>query len=199
MNALRVLLAGCIVHGKMRLISPGYVLLEVAWPLFFATIAFFLYRTGGGSEVMGIYCMAGTILWGRLALGIDLPLEHPLAFVTAVPATILSIGTAGFVLAVAFVRHRAGWALGNMIEFPVWLAAGFLVPIALLPGWVEPISWALAPTWGVSAVREASSGGTPWPDIAMCLVLAAAYTALGILMLNRMLRQARERAALALA
>ena len=256
MRVLRVLAVGCLTHGKMRLVTPSYILLEVAWPVFFATIAFFLFRAGGGADAlvyaslgaavmgvwsatstsagqalqrerwggtlellaaapvhfslvlmpmtivmsaMGIYCMSGTLLWGWLVFGIDLPMEHPLAFALAVPATIVSIGAAGFLLAVAFVRHRAGWALGNMLEFPVWLVAGFLVPIALLPGWVAPISWALAPTWGVSAVREASSGGTPWPDIAMCAALTVAYTAIGVLMLNRMLLQARKKAALALA
>jgi ABC-2 type transport system permease protein len=255
-RALRVLGRGCLMHGKMRLASFSNAVLEVVWPVFFATIAFFLFRRGGGAEAlvyaslgasvmgvwsatstaaanalqrerwhgtlellatapvhfalvlmpiaitlaaMGIYCMAATLLWGWLAFGIDLPLEHPLAFVVAVPAAILSIATAGFVLAVAFVRHRAAWALGNMLEFPVWLIAGFLVPLSLLPGWVRPLSWLLAPTWGVNAIREASSGGSPWPDIALCVVLAAGYTAFGVLLVERMLHRARAKAALALA
>jgi ABC-2 type transport system permease protein len=243
-RSLRVLAAGCRMHAKMRLVSATAVLLEVAWPLFFATIAFFLFRARGGSEAlvyaslgasvmgvwsatstaasqslqrerwhgtlevlaaapvhfalvlmpiaivlatMGVYCMAATLLWGRFVFGIALPLEHPLAFIAAVPVTI------------AFVRHRAGWALGNMLEFPVWLVAGFLVPVALLPGWVEPLSWALAPTWGVNAIREAASGGTPWGDIGMCLALAAGYTTIGVLLVERMLKTARTKAALALA
>jgi ABC-2 type transport system permease protein len=38
--------------------------------------------------------------------------------------------------------------VGNLFEFPVWTICGFLIPLALLPGWVEPIAWVLAPTWG---------------------------------------------------
>lgn len=256
MRIFRVLARGCVMHGKMRLASVSNALLEIAWPVFFATIAFFLFRRGGGGEAlvyaslgasvmgvwsatstaagnalqrerwhgtlellaaapvhfalilmpiaitlasMGIYCMAATLLWGRFVFGIPLPLEHPLAFALAVPVTIVSIAAAGFLLAVAFVRHRAGWALGNMLEFPVWLVAGFLVPIALLPGWVEPISWVLAPTWGVNAIRESASGGSPWPDIALCALVGAAYTGFGVLMVERMLRTAREKAVLSLA
>jgi ABC-2 type transport system permease protein len=255
-RTLRVLVRGCVMHGKMRLASVSNALLEIAWPLFFATIAFFLFRRGGGEEAlvyaslgasvmgvwsatstaagnalqrerwhgtlellaaapvhfalvlmpiaitlatMGIYCMAATLLWGRFVFGIPLTFEHPFAFAVAVPATIVSIAAAGFLLAVAFVRHRAGWALGNMLEFPVWLVAGFLVPIALLPDWVRPLSWVLAPTWGVNAIREAASGGTPWPDIGLCLAVGGAYTAIGVVLVERMLRQAREKAALALA
>lgn len=256
MRTLRVLVRGCVMHGKMRLASVSNALLEIAWPLFFATIAFFLFRRGGGEEAlvyaslgasvmgvwsatstaagnalqrerwhgtlellaaapvhfalvlmpiaitlatMGIYCMAATLLWGRFVFGIPLTFEHPFAFAVAVPVTIVSIAAAGFLLAVAFVRHRAGWALGNMLEFPVWLVAGFLVPIALLPDWVRPLSWVLAPTWGVNSIREAASGGTPWPDIALCLAVGGAYTAVGVVLVERMLRRAREKAALALA
>jgi ABC-2 type transport system permease protein len=86
-----------------------------------------------------------------------------------------------------------------MLEYPVWLVAGFLVPLALLPGWVRPISWALAPTWGMNAIREAALGGTPFPDLGLCLALGVAYTLIGVLVTERVLRAARRRAALALA
>ena len=75
----------------------------------------------------------------------------------------------GFLLAVAFVRYRTAWALGNLLEYPVWLICGFLVPLTLFPGWVRPISWVLAPTWGMRAIREAALGGPPLPDLGMCV------------------------------
>ena len=256
MRSLRLLAVGCVVHGKMHLASRTFTLLEIVWPLVFATIAFFLFRAGGGEEALvyaslgaavmsvwgatstasgnalqrerwhgtlellaaapvhfalvllpititfaatGLYGMVGTLLVGRFVFGVNVPVEHPFAFGIAVPLTIVSVGAAGFLLAVAFVRHRAGWALGNMLEYPVWLVAGFLVPLALLPDWVRPISWALPPTWGMNAIREAASGGTPWLDIAVCAGVGAAYTAIGVLLVQRMLRTAREKAALALA
>ena len=110
----------------------------------------------------------------------------------------LSFGSLGFLFAVMFVRFRAAWALGNLFEYPVWLIGGFLVPLALLPSWVGPIAWVLAPTWGMNAIREAALGGTPLPDLALCLVLGALYIALGILVLDRVLGAARKRAALSL-
>mgnify|MGYP003694698233 CR=1 FL=1 len=64
--------------------------------------------------------------------------------------------------------------LGNFFEYPVWLICGFLVPLALLPGWVRPISWVLAPTWGMSAIRESALGGTPCRTCSLCLGLGAA-------------------------
>jgi ABC-2 type transport system permease protein len=140
-----------------------------------------------------------TLVWGRVLFGIEVPLEHPLGFALALVATVVSIGALGFLLAVSFVRYRTAWALGNMIEYPVWLIGGFLVPLTLLPGWVRPISWVLAPTWGVDAVREAALGGNPWPETALCLGLGAAYVAAGALVLETVLRAASKDGSLSLA
>ena len=122
------------------------------------------------SSAIGIYSLVSTLLWGRLVFGIPLELEQPLLFALAIPPTIVSIGLLGFVMASVIVRYRAGWAVGNMFEYPVWLVTGLLIPVALLPGWVEPISWVLAPTWGMRALSDAAfAGGSPLVDIAMCL------------------------------
>ena len=63
---------------------------------------------------------------------------------------------------------------------------------------MRPISWALAPTWGISAIREAALGGSPYADIALALLLGAAYVLIGILLLERALRAARQKASLSL-
>jgi ABC-2 type transport system permease protein len=254
MRTLRVLSIGWVMHFKMLARSSFNGVLGILYPLFFATIAFFLYREGNphallyaslGASVMGVwsatstaaggalqrerwhgtlellvaapvhfslvmlpvtiamstiglYSMAATLLWGRVLFGIDLHIVHPLLFCLAVPVTIVSIGTLGFLMAVAFVRYRTAWALGNALEYPVWLICGFLVPLSLLPGWVRPISWVLAPTWGINAIRESALGGSPVADIAVCAALGIVYTAVGVLAVDTLLRAARTRATLAL-
>jgi ABC-2 type transport system permease protein len=254
-KALRLLWLGFVLHLKMLSKSAFNGVLGVIWPLFFATIAFFMFRTGNdpatllyaslGASVMGIwsatsvaassalqrerwqgtlellvatpphfslvllpitiamstigiYSMLATLVWGRLLFGIPIRVVHPLLFGLAVPATILSIGMLGFLLSVTVVRYRTAWALGNALEYPVWLVCGFLVPLSLFPGWVRPISWALAPTWGVRAIRQAALGGAPlWPIVA-CTALGLAYGAFGAVLVNTVLRSARERATLSL-
>ena len=71
----------------------------------------------------------------------------------------------GLLLASTFVLYRNANAFSNLLEYPVWLATGLLVPLSLLPGWVAPISWILSPTWGMRAIREAAFGGDAWPEI----------------------------------
>jgi len=150
-------------------------------------------------STIGLYSMAATLVWGRLVFGIDLHIAHFVLFCLSVAATVVAIGMFGFLLAVAFVRYRSAWALGNLLEYPVWLVCGFLVPLSLLPGWVRPISWVLAPTWGMRAIREsATGGGSLLSDLGMCAGLGALYLLIGVLVVDRLLRAARERATLAL-
>ena len=255
MRIVRLLALGWLFQMKMLMRSSFNSWLGVLYPLFFATIAFFMFRSGSdskpllyaslGASVMGIwsntstpagaalarerwtgtlelqvaapvhfalvllpltiamatigiYSMVATLLWGWLAFGIQLHVTDPLAFVLAVPATVTSIGALGFVLAVAFVRFRQAWALGNMLEYPVWLIAGFLVPLSLFPSWVQPISWVLAPTWGIRAIRGAALGGAAWGDIGMALLLGGGYVLVGILLVHRALNVARGKGTLSL-
>ena len=151
-----------------------------------------------GLATIGLYNLVATLLWGRFVFGVHLPIAHPLLFGLAIVGTVLAFGGLGFLFAVSFVRWRAAWVLGNFFEYPVWLICGFLVPLALLPGWVRPISWVLAPTWGMNAIRESALGGTPLPDLILCLGLGAAYIALGVLVTNRVLYDARDRGSLSL-
>jgi len=250
----RLLLMGWRFHFKMLARSSFNGALGVIYPMFFATVAFFMFQAGSknsllyaslGASVMGVwsatstsagaalqrerwhgtlellvaspapfslvllpvtlamatvglYSMAATLLWGRVLFGIHLHIQHWLLFCLSVPATVIAIGMFGFLLAVAFVRYRTAWALGNLLEYPVWLICGFLVPLSLLPDWVRPISWVLAPTWGMQAIRESAQGGTPLPDLLVCLGLGAVYTTIGVLVVDHMLRAARARAVLSL-
>ena len=164
MKTARVLAMGWLIHLKMLMRDPFNGLLNILYPLFFATVAFFMFQAGGSAETLlyaslgasvmgiwsatstsagaamqrerwhgtlellvasptpfavvllpvtvamatiGIYSMVATLVWGRLLFGIELTIEHPLVFVLSIPATVVSIGTLGFLMAVAFVRHRA--------------------------------------------------------------------------------------------
>ncbi|MBA2295280.1 MAG: ABC transporter permease [Actinobacteria bacterium] len=150
-------------------------------------------------SALGIYSLLASMLYTRLLYGVSLEIEDWLAFAVAVPVGILAIGLLGFMLGAAFVRFRAAWAVGNLFEFPVWTICGLLIPIAVLPAWVEPVAWVFAPTWGMNALRDAALGdGSPWDDIAMCAALSVVYGGLGVILLRVFLGSARRRGTLAL-
>jgi len=147
---------------------------------------------------VGLYSIVATLLWGRLFFGVPLHIVHPAAFVVAIPATILGLACMGIVMSSTFVLYRQSSAFQNLLEYPVWLVTGLLVPVSLLPGWVGPIGWCLAPTWGVRAIRHAALGGDPWRAVGMCLALSAAYLAIGAVTMANFERLARKHATLSL-
>jgi ABC-2 type transport system permease protein len=163
---------------------PPYILV-----LFPATLA---------SATIGLYSLTATLLWGRLVFGIPLHFVHFGAFVLAVLLSILALGALGLLIGSSFVLYRNANALSNMLEFPVWIVTGAIVPLALLPGWVHPISWVLAPTWGFRAVRAAAFGGNPWPSLGWTVLLAAVYLLIGQWFIRIFEVRARERATLSL-
>jgi ABC-2 type transport system permease protein len=150
------------------------------------------------SSAIGVYALGATLLWGRLLFGIQLHFEHPALFGLSLPVAIAAIGMLGLVLASTLIYYRAALFLGASFDYPVWLITGLLVPLSVLPGWVEPISWLLAPTWGMRALRESTVGGSPLSSIAVCLALSACYGIVAVVCLRAFERLARARATLAL-
>ena len=100
-------------------------------------------------------------------------------------------------MASVIVRFRAGWAVGNMFEYPVWLVTGLLIPIALLPAWVEPISWLLAPTWGMRALSDAAFAAARRSWTSRCASCSARLHGRRVDAARPFLESARRRAALA--
>jgi ABC-2 type transport system permease protein len=132
-----------------------------------------------GGALVGTYAIGATLFWGVVFFDVPVSIEHPLAFALAIPAAVVAVGMLGLIMASTFVLYRAAFHLGIATQYPVWIVTGLLVPLSLLPDFVRPISWLLAPTWGFRAMQEAALGGTPWPDIGMCLILAAVYLLIG--------------------
>jgi len=165
-----------------------------------APVAFFLILIPwtAGPAFVGLYSIGSTLLWGRLLFGVPLAIVHPLGFVLSIPATVTALGALGIVMSSTFVLYRQSSAFANLLEYPIWLVTGLLTPVSLLPGWVRPISWCLAPTWGVRAIRSAALGGDPWFPIGMCFALSAAYFALGMFTMANFERLARKNATLSL-
>jgi hypothetical protein len=50
----------------------------------------------------------------------------------------------------------------------------------------------------MQAIRESAQGGTPIPDLLVCLGLGLLYTLIGVLVVDRFLLAARARAVLSL-
>jgi ABC-2 type transport system permease protein len=173
----------------------GTLELLVAAPLPFAVV---LAPITIATAVVGMYSLVSTLLWGTLLFDVPLSIVHPLAFALAVPMCAIAVGMLGLILAATFVLYRASFHLGVSLQYPVWIVTGLLVPLSLLPAYVEPLSWILAPTWGFRAIRDAALGGQPWQAIGMCALLSSVYFVIATVLLRVFEDLARARATLRL-
>jgi ABC-2 type transport system permease protein len=146
----------------------------------------------------GMYALAATLVWGRLVFGVPSHLAHPWLFALALPATVVSLGLMGLVLASTFVLYRYANALSNLLEYPVWIASGLIFSTSLLPAWTRPISWLLPPYWGVLALRHAALGGGVWAPLGAVVGLGAASIVVSVFTFRWFEHLSRARATLSL-
>jgi ABC-2 type transport system permease protein len=149
---------------------------------------------------LGVYSLAATLTWSWIAFGVQPGIAHPLSFGIAGIVLLLALTSLGQLMAATFIFFRTAIVFQNLLELPVWLLSGMLAPIALLPSYIRPLSYALAPTWGLEAMRAAAhgSGRHALTPTAVCAGLGVAYAVLTALVLPRFERRARVSGTLAL-
>ncbi|MEH0971287.1 ABC transporter permease [Micromonospora sp. CPCC 205546] len=132
-----------------------------------------------------------------VGFGADIPIDRPLVFVLAVLATCFAMAGTATLLAAIFIVSRARHVFQNALTYPFYILGGVLVPVALLPGWLEPLSRVVFLSWSADLLRGSMSGDLPdpWPAwIAATVGLGAAALAGGVLLINRMVDRSRETA-----
>jgi ABC-2 type transport system permease protein len=199
------LAAGIMGLWSTTLAGSGMALQRERWAgtleLLFSTpppFASILLGVTLATSAAGLYSLVATLVWGAVFFDVPFDPVHPVWFALSVPATVLTLGLFGLLLAATFILYRQTFALVNLFEYPVWLITGLLVPLSLLPGWVEPLAWLIGPTWGIRAIHESTTGGNPAPELLAAVVLGLVYVILGTVCLSYFEQKARQRATLAL-
>ena len=138
-----------------------------------------------------------------LLFGYRLTIAHPFLFAVSLLLTVLALVSLGLVISpLMSLNVRIGdWAI-NMLETPMYILGGFLFPVALLPAWTRPLSYALAPYWAAHALHTTSSGGAPLSEVfiswGMMVGFSVIYWPVSAWLFRVLLRRAREEATLGL-
>lgn len=164
-----------------------------------APLLLIMLGTSLATALMGLYSLVASVAVVTFGFGVPLEIAEPGAFAVASLAAIAGTGLFGVLLAAFFVMFRQAGIFQNMLEYPVWIASGVMVPLALLPAPVQVIGWLLPPTWGQEALRDAASGaGGSWSASLACAGLGVGYFVLGGVLLMLAEQRARMRATLPL-
>jgi ABC-2 type transport system permease protein len=110
----------------------------------------------------------------------ELNIANLSAFVLSLVLGLASLVSLGLVIAPFMSMNLGAHVWVNAMEFPVFTLAGFLFPIALLPAWVTPFSYLLAPYWAARVLHETSSGAVDMNKVLFSWSMLILFTTLNI-------------------
>jgi ABC-2 type transport system permease protein len=159
-----------------------------------------------GKTLSNVVMSLSSMVLGYLLVAIifrfPLTLQHPVLFGISLIFTVMAFVAFGLVIAPFFAINIQMQQWVNALEFPMYILAGFMFPVALLPGWTTPLSYILPPYWAARALHATSSGGALIQDIVlswgMMLLFSALYLALSGWLFRFMVHRARVDATLSL-
>jgi len=150
--------------------------------------------------VQSLLSMIAAYLLAALLFGYSLHMDQPLLFFASIVLSVFAFISFGLVIAPIFVMYREVQQWQNAMEYPVYILAGFLFPVLLLPGWTTPVSYILPPYWAAVALHGTSTTNAPVEQTlfawAMMLVLSVIYLFIASRLFKIMLYKARVDATL---
>jgi ABC-2 type transport system permease protein len=150
--------------------------------------------------VQSLLSMIASYALASIIFAYPISVASPLNFIISVLLSVLSFVCFGLMLAPLFVVNPDVQRWQNGLEFPIFILAGFLFPITLLPFWTTPLSYILSPYWAAQALHSTSQTqpgfqqlGLSWT---MMLVLSIVYIIISNTLFKRLAIKARMDATL---
>lgn len=169
----------------------------VPTPLFVIVIGKIL-----GSLLMGLLSFIPTVALAYFGFHAALPGIDPLRFAISLAVLTFSFFVISVALTPLFAVWRTAFTVLNGLELGVYGLCGFMFPISQLPGWLQPVSYVLSPTWATRALYAAASptrGSDITTDWLIALGLSLAYLVASIFLYRFVEIRARVTGELALA
>lgn len=170
-----------------------------------AVPASFPLLVAGRIAVVTVISFAGLAESGAVAwvfFHIRIHVYHPGVFAATLLCTAFAmVGTAS-IMAGAFVLARSARAFQNSISYPFYVLGGAVVPVSVLPHWIQPLSKIIFLSWSADLLR-ASLLPAAITHVALRLgvivLLGVAALVFGQWLITRILRTVRRTGAVGFA
>ena len=132
--------------------------LSVASPASFPAVLFSRIMVVTLISLVGI---AESWLIIRFVFGETVTINHPWLFAATMRMTAFASAGTALIPAALFCFAQAARTYQNSILYPVLLVSGVLVPFAVLPDWLEPVSRLVFLYWSANLLRDSMQAATP--------------------------------------
>jgi ABC-2 type transport system permease protein len=143
----------------------------------------------------GLIAFGEVWLFGRYVVRVAVTIDHPYVFAGSLLLTLFAMTSTSLLLANMFVLSRTAVTFSNSASYPILLFGGILVPVALLPGWMQPVSNVVFLSWSSRLLRASLSPASiahAGLDLGMLFALGIAALALAGALMARILNRTRQ-------
>ena len=127
-----------------------------------------------GNQALALTSMVVTYVVGAGMFQYPIAVDQPIIFAVSMFMALFSLWTMGMLFAPLSILWPPVEQFLGGLEYPVFIVCGFLFPVALLPGWFLPFSYALPPYWAARALHGASLGSLQFDEIALAWLILLA-------------------------
>ena len=138
--------------------------------------------------VQSLLSMIIAYLLAALFFGYSLHMDQPLLFFVSVLLSVFAFISFGLTIAPIFVMYREVQQWQNAMEYPVYILAGFLFPVLLLPGWTTPISYLLPPYWAAIALHGTSTANAPIEQTLFAWAMMIVFSVIDLFIASRLFK-----------
>lgn len=138
--------------------------------------------------VQSLLSMIVAYLLAALFFGYSLHMDQPLLFFISLLLSVFAFISFGLIIAPVFVMYREVQQWQNAMEYPVYILAGFLFPVLLLPGWTTPISYLLPPYWAAIALHGTSTANAPIEQTLFAWAMMIVFSVIDLFIASRLFK-----------
>jgi ABC-2 type transport system permease protein len=118
--------------------------------------------------------------------GVRITIHHPGVFAATLAVTVVATAGTALIMSSVFVLARSARTFQNSLSYPFYVLGGVIVPVALLPDWLRPVTRVVFLSWSSDLLRD-SVAPEPVEAAAARLGVIVVLGALGFVLGHRML------------
>ncbi len=132
-------------------------------------------------------------------LGVNLNVGNPLAvlgLISVIALSLLTMWGLGLILGGLTITYKQIGPAASLIQTIMMFFCGVYIPIQILPGWIQPVSYCLPLTYAFNAIRASLIGGegilSYWENVVPLIIFFVVMVVGGYIIFNKLLNKGRK-------